>query len=212
MLGEPIRDRRAERRAATRAEILDAAWGQVRANGLAALSLRDLAKTVGMQPPSLYGYFESKHAIYDAMFAQGAQEFSDGRPSELPEDIRSAQSVMVRYFVGFCTADPARYQLLFQRTIPGFEPSSESFAIAQHSFEEMKQQMAGFGLRDPALLDLYTALVTGLADQQISNDPGGDRWIRLIDDAVTMYWDFVERQSTTPKAAKRGKTPAKGAR
>ena len=75
MLGEPMRNRRAERRDATRAEILDAAWAQVRADGLAALSLRDLARSVGMQAPSLYGYFESKHAIYDAMYAQGAQAF-----------------------------------------------------------------------------------------------------------------------------------------
>ena len=62
MLGNPPRDRRAERREATKAEILDAAWVQVRADGLAALSLRDLARTVGMQAPSLYSYFDSKNA------------------------------------------------------------------------------------------------------------------------------------------------------
>ena len=28
--------------------------------------------------------------------------------------------------------------------------------------------------------------MTGLAGQQISNDPGGDRWERLIDRAVDM--------------------------
>jgi hypothetical protein len=102
----------------------------------------------------------------------------------------------VGYFMRFCTADPARYQLLFQRTIPGFEPSHESYAISEAGLAELASRLAGFGLTDPRLLDLYTALVTGLTDQQISNDPGGDRWIRLIDDAVTMYWDFVERQST----------------
>ncbi|TMK84168.1 MAG: helix-turn-helix transcriptional regulator, partial [Actinobacteria bacterium] len=66
-----MRDRRAERREATKAEILDAAWEVVRAEGLAALSLRDLAAKVGMRAPSLYSYFDSKHAIYDAMFLQG---------------------------------------------------------------------------------------------------------------------------------------------
>lgn len=29
--------------------------------------------------------------------------------------------------------------------------------------------------------------MTGLVDQQISNDPGGDRWTRLIDDVVAMF-------------------------
>ena len=75
MLVEPTRDRRSERHAATRAEILAAAWELARAEGVAGLSLRDLARTVGMQAPSLYSYFDSKHAIDDAMFAEGATEF-----------------------------------------------------------------------------------------------------------------------------------------
>ena len=46
----------------------------VRADGLAALSLSALARAVGMEPQSLYTYFASKHAVYDAMFAQGNQQ------------------------------------------------------------------------------------------------------------------------------------------
>ena len=37
--------------------------------GLSQLTLRDIAHRVGMRPPSLYSHFESKNAIYDAMFA-----------------------------------------------------------------------------------------------------------------------------------------------
>src|SRR5215213_2178922 len=107
MLGEPVRDRRAERHAATRSEILAAAWEQVRASGLAALSLRDLARTVGMQPPSLYSYFDSKNAIYDAMYAQGAQEFVEAQKASMPmpDDPLEALKAIVHGFVGFCAAD-----------------------------------------------------------------------------------------------------------
>jgi hypothetical protein len=31
-------------------------------------------------------------------------------------------------FVEFCVEDPTRHQLLFQRTVPGFEPTAESYA------------------------------------------------------------------------------------
>jgi hypothetical protein len=112
---------------------------------------------------------------------------------------------MAHSFVRFCAADPARYQLLFQRTIPGFEPSPESFAISQGSLARFAQQLELYGITGSHAVDLYTALGTGLADQQISNDPGGDRWIRLIDDAVEMFVDFMT------KTANR-KTPAKGRR
>ena len=177
----------------------------MRANGLAALSLRDLARSVGMQPPSLYSYFDSKNAIYDAMYAQGAQQFVDEQKSSLPlgDDPVAALKAVVRFFVEFCAADFARYQLLFQRTIPGFEPSPESFKISQDNLEELAALLARYGVQSPEALDLFTALGTGLADQQLSNDPGGDRWIRLIDDAVEMFYEHITKKAKQPARGKR---------
>ncbi|HEY6531300.1 MAG TPA: TetR/AcrR family transcriptional regulator [Acidimicrobiales bacterium] len=196
MLGEPTRDRRAERREATKVEILDAAWAIAREEGLAALSLRDVARRVGMQAPSLYGYFDSKMAIYDAMYAQGAQQFVDAeRWDEMTGDARHDIRLIIHTVVEFCTADTARYQLLFQRTIPGFEPSPEAFAVSVDELDRLAAHLATCGLTEPGDIDLFTALGTGLTDQQISNDPGGDRWIRLIDDAVDMFVDHIEKRN-----------------
>ena len=174
-----IRERRRE---ATRGEILDAAWDLARARGLAGISLKDVAAAVGMQAPSLYSYFASKNAIYDAMFAAGYAQLL-ARVEGI--EARSLHDV-ARVFIELCVEDPVRYQLLFQRTIPGFEPSVESFAAAQQFYERGRQEVAKHGLTTQADLDLWTALMTGLTDQQISNDPGGDRWLRLVDEAVDM--------------------------
>ena len=190
-LGEPTRDRRSERHAATRAEILEAAWQLVREQGLAALSLRDVAKAVGMQPPSLYSYFASKSAIYDAMFADGYRQLLEVRSALPPATDDDGFKAGARAWFTFCTADPARYQLLFQRTIPGFEPSPESMVLAFQAYEIGQAQLAGVGVTKPEAMDLYTALLTGLTDQQISNDPGGDRWGRLLDDAIDMFLTHV---------------------
>ncbi len=196
MLGTPKRDRRAERREATRAEILEAAWEQVRAEGLASLNLRDLAARVGMQAPSLYSYFDSKHAIYDAMFAQGAQEILEReREMEVTGDPLQDLQAGARLFVGFCTEDPVRYQLMFQRIIPGFEPSPESYAIAVETLELVRERLAASGLTDPRDLDLLTGVTAGLTNQQISNEPGGDRWVRLVDEAMEMYFEHVSSRS-----------------
>src|SRR5664279_6283442 len=71
------RDRRAERHQATRHRILHAAWALARDRGLAGWSLRDVAVEVGMRAPSLYVYFESKNALFDAMFADGYRALLD---------------------------------------------------------------------------------------------------------------------------------------
>jgi AcrR family transcriptional regulator len=200
MLGEPRTDRRSARREATKAEILDAAWELVRADGLAALSLRDLADRVGMRAPSLYQYFASKHAIYDAMFGQGARaalEELGTRP--VGNDPRAALRERAHRMFEFTTSDPARAQLLFQRTIPGFEPSPESYAPAVELLDFTRAQLAALGITDPDALDLWTALMSGLTSQQLANDPGGTRWARLIDRAVDMYLSQVAPTTTRPK-------------
>jgi AcrR family transcriptional regulator len=195
MFETPTRDRRAERREATKAEILEAAWDMVRAEGLAALSLRDVARRVGMQAPSLYSYFDSKHAIYDAMFAQGCQAFVERALPPLTGDPLSDLREGMRSFVTFCVADPVRYQLLFQRTIPGFEPSPESYALAVEGLDATRDRRVAMGFTDPEVLDLLTAIGAGLAAQQVSNDPGGDRWLRLLDEAMEMFFAHVSNRT-----------------
>ena len=196
--GQPRRDRRTERRQATIDEILATAWRLAGEHGLAGISLRELAGHVGMRPQSLYSYFESKHAIYDAMYAQGCRQFAEGQAGwELTGDLEADIRTIATSFVQFCTEDPVRYQLMFQRTIPGFEPSPESFAISEQSLGQVVAHLATLGIDDPRHIDLFTAIGTGITDQQISNDPGGDRWVRLLDDAIAMYVAHVTRRSGT---------------
>jgi AcrR family transcriptional regulator len=185
-------DRRRVRHEATKQDILDTAWSIVRADGLTALSLRALAHAVDMEPQSLYTYFASKNALFDRMFADGNTELLNRfAEAEIPDEPRAALRAVAHLFVAFATEDQARYQLLFQRTRPGFEPSPESYAIAVQVFASTQAKLIRAGLRDEADFDLWTAVVAGLASQQLANDPGGDRYVRLIDDAVAMFADHV---------------------
>lgn len=185
---------RARRRRQTTAEILDAAWGLARRHGLASIAMRDLGRAVGLRAQSLYAYFDSKAALYDAMFRQGHEalrELWSTWPDDLAgtDDPRAVAKELNRRFVEFCTEDPVRYQLLFQRVVPEWEPSPESYAIAVEQLEHLRRALASVGVEDDEAVDLWTAIVTGLVDQQISNDPGGDRWTRLVDVAADMFFD-----------------------
>jgi AcrR family transcriptional regulator len=200
--GNTIVDRRTARRQATQAEIVEAAWAIVREEGLAGLSMRDLGQRLGMRAQSIYSYFASKNEIYDAMFLEGYRAFADcmvaaGTDERGASDPLAAARATAHAFVEFCTIDPVRYQLLFQRTIPGFTPSAESWALAVDVYEQVRVRLVAVGFRDQATLDLWTAVMTGLADQQISNDPGGTRWTQLIDRAVDMLLIDVQTHTST---------------
>jgi AcrR family transcriptional regulator len=201
MVANSTRDRLAERREAVTAEILEAAWDVAHSEGLAGLSLRDVARRIGMRPPSLYWYFDSKRAIYEAMFVQGNQQLLARLAEQRwPREPRAFLRLCARVFVTFSMEDVQRYQLLFQRTIPNFEPSADAYAVAMRVFDEMRQRFAAAGLGGDEAFDIWTALVSGLSAQQNANDPGGDRWLRLIDDVVDMYLAHaIKSQNTRAK-------------
>src|SRR6056297_576027 len=128
------------RRAATRSVILDAAWSLAREMGLTSFSLRDLAGRVGMRAPSLYEYFAGKHDIYDAMFLAANQDFLAAALERVPatDDARELFTAAARFFLEFAADDPVRFQLLFQRSIAGWEPSPAAYAPAVQVYEHMR--------------------------------------------------------------------------
>jgi len=199
-----------------RAQILDAAWELVRDEGLAALSMRVLAERVGMRAPSLYTYFPSKNELFDAMYAQGLQQFADrlSRSPVGPSPVTTLRN-RARTFVSAAVEDPLRYQLLFQRPIPGFVPSPESLAIGLASLAETRAVAEAAGLADQRAFDLFMATTRGLVELQLANDPGGDRWVGLADEAVdllTTHRAPAPRTSTSSpgRAGTRTPRPARG--
>jgi AcrR family transcriptional regulator len=206
MVDTPIRNRKTERREATKAEILDTAWDLVREQGLGGLNLRDLAPRIGMRAPSLYEYFASKHAIYDAMFAQGYRQFTAAMVAVDALSGEEGLRAMAHRAMAFMVEEPARYLLLFHRTIPGFTPSPESYAVSVEQLDRARAWFARNGLDDPGALDLFTSLIGGLAGQQIANDPGGDHWVRLVDPAVDMFLTYLRAGGQTTTRRTPGRT------
>lgn len=180
------RERRRER---TRTDILDAAWRLAERDGLAGFTLRDLANEVDMRAPSLYTYFDSKAAIHDAMFVQAHQQLeavADRTPVD-PGDPRGTLLAVVTSYLDFCQASVPRYQLLFTRVLPDWEPSPEAYARAVAFQDRLDALLAELGMPGEQTRDLWTAMVSGLASQQVANDLGGDRWVRLVPSVVDMF-------------------------
>lgn len=188
-----MRNRVAERRKAVRTEILEAAWEVAHEKGVAAITLKDVADRVGMRPPSLYSHFASKNAIFDAMFAQAWQGCLDALQAAvdggLPDDPRLAMTLMGRAYFDYAVADQARNQLMNARISADFRPGAEAYAPSLAVWELGRTQFAKVGVTAEEDLDLYSAVVGGLVDAQLANDPGGDRYARQLDRAIGMLAD-----------------------
>jgi len=195
MLATAPADTRASRREATRARILEAAWAHARRDGLAAITLRQVAEAVGMRAPSLYKHFPSKNAMYDAMYAQGVQQLAARLGARRQgRDARSTLRNRVRAFVAFCVEDPVRFQIMMERPVPGFEPTPESYRMALAALSGTRADLEATGIRGMRAVDLMRAITHGLVSLQVANDPTGTRWTRLVDEVMDMFFAHYGRK------------------
>jgi AcrR family transcriptional regulator len=170
--------------------IIAAAWQLAQEKGVAGLSLHALARQVGMRQPSLYEYFASKDALYDAMCADGNRQLLERLDSvSLPRDPRAALKKFFRTFVDFSVEHRARSELLFQRHIPGFAPSPESYALAEEVLARVVKVIHAAGVTQQGDVDCIVAMVGGIVETQMANDPGGTRWTRHLNRLVDLYVD-----------------------
>jgi AcrR family transcriptional regulator len=185
----------ARRREAKIASIVEAAWALSNEEGVAALSLHGLARKVGMRQPSLYEYFDSKNALYDAMFADGNRQLLARLETTIfPADPRAALKKYLSTFITFALEDPARCELLFQRHLPSFTPSLESYALAEQVLDHLNKLALSAGVTDRGDADCLVAITAGLLEAQLANDPKGDRWTRHLNHLVDLLLDDIIRR------------------
>src|SRR5579862_845745 len=133
----PPSDRRARRRLETIEEILDIATEVMTEEGVNGLSLAEVARRLGVHPPSLYKYFPSLMAIYDALFLEGQRQ----NLAALRGGMQGAESGLDALIAGleasgrWCLANRAVAELLFWRPVPSFHPSPEAFAVSLEMVE-----------------------------------------------------------------------------
>lgn len=193
-----------ERRQRNREEmisaILDAARAVMREEGVAALNLQEVARRVGMRAPSLYTYFPSKIAIYEALFVMGMRMYRErveqiiqtygGTWEGLNAGLTNAMTFAHEY--------PELYQLVFERPVPGFVPSEEGMEEGRKLDEITHRFMAELvnsGLAEPGVPAeqasyLFIAVMQGLAALHVANEPhqpvSSSRFGSLIPAAMTL--------------------------
>lgn len=117
---------RERRRAETVAEIRAAALAQLADVGPGGLSLRGVARAVGMTVQSLYHYFDGRDALLTALVEDAHHELADavlaavdGSRGGPPYARRVAATAAFRTWA---LGHPARFLLLYGTPVPGFAP------------------------------------------------------------------------------------------
>lgn len=180
---EPARlDRRARRRQETIEEILEISVVVMTEEGVNGLSLSEVARRLGVQPPSLYKYFPSLHAVYDAIFERGQRENLEVMRAAMAEAAPGLDALTEGLEASgrWALENQAVAQLLFWRPVPSFEPSVEALAPS-HEMVALQQQAMndavdagelGEGARDVESVYLVSTFIMGVLSQAMANEPG----------------------------------------
>lgn len=166
-----------QKRADMITRILDTARAIMRAEGVAALSMQELARRMNIRAPSLYNYFSSKMEIYDTLFRLGHHQFTIQINHYLNEenDWQTQLSGLMTSYMDFALQNPELYQLCFERPVPGFVPSQESlqisFGVLDQLYAHVKTwlPMLNTSLNEKQVTDLLIAINHGVTALHLAN-------------------------------------------
>ena len=221
MTAEPVRlDRRHRRRLETIEEIVDVAVEVMTEYGVGGLSLGEVARRMGMRTPSLYVYFDSKNAVYDAVFARGWQGVLEQMRRSYAEledatDLPAYFLSSARVFLVWMLEHPVHFQLMSWRPVPGYQPSAQAYApavemlSAAHAMFDVLQERGLFrpDADTALLLRTWTILTSGVMTQQMANAPDepfdAGTFTSTLPELVSM---FLAQYGTPPRSRSKGKT------
>jgi AcrR family transcriptional regulator len=115
-------------------EILDAARNHLAIEGPAGLSLRAVARDLGMVPSALYRYYESRDALLTALIIEAYRGL--GEAAQVADDSIEPASFDRRWFAttgairDWGIAHPQEWALIFGSPVPGYRAPQETNAVA----------------------------------------------------------------------------------
>jgi AcrR family transcriptional regulator len=212
-----IGERRTRRRQETIEELLTIAEDLLNTDGANGMGLSEIARRLGVKPPSIYKYFDSLMAIYDALFARGQQEhlaamrtaMNDASPG-LP-----ALTAGLEASGRWCVTHPGIAQLMFSRPVPGFEPTPEAMAPSVEMVQIQRDALAdavaagqlGPGAATDQAIWLISVMISGLIGQTLANEPklpwGTGRFSpllpKLLESLTAIYPPKPGRSARSPR-------------
>lgn len=131
---------------------VDEAFRIIEAGGLEKLSLREVARRLGVSHQAPYKHFPSRDHILAAVVARCYGEFAAGleaRPRS--DDAWADLAAMGEVYLAYARAHPLKYRLMFNTALPDPDVHKEMTAQAAHAFSILRDRLETMSLRPTGL-------------------------------------------------------------
>jgi AcrR family transcriptional regulator len=111
--------------------IKEAAWRQISKSGASSLSLRGIARDLGITAPAIYNYFPDRDALVTALVSDAYTSFGD-RQLDAMNSIPGPGKELDRLratglaYRAWALEHPHRYMLIFGNPVPGYVPPMQA--------------------------------------------------------------------------------------
>jgi AcrR family transcriptional regulator len=168
-----VRPKRSEQQPDLGKAIKEAAWSQIAETGAAALSLRAVARQLGITAPAIYHYFPSRDDLVTALIADAYNSLGDMQreainmvPSgELAEQFTRLGLAYREWAIRY----PQRYQLIFGTPIAGYTaPADRTVPAAAWALQPLihiLQELFNAGLLDLRMLPEQSSALQRMLQQ-----------------------------------------------
>ncbi len=172
-----------------RGRILEASLALLDQEGLAALSMREVARRAGVSHQAPYHYFADKESILAALVTDGFRELTARLQRALDQvprgDIREALQRTGAAYVGFALDQPGIFRIMFRPELVDLSRFPEAQEQGRLAYAQLERLVATMGLPgDPeAQASFQWSVVHGLAWLLLDGGLGQNLGTRAAKDA-----------------------------
>ena len=167
--------RRERARAATIAEIKEAAFGLMAESGTIDVRFTDIARVMGMTPPALYRYYADRDDLLGDLISDCYEHLgaavAAGRDSVPADDIAGRWYAAATAYREWARTQPQRFALIFGLPVPGYVapedgPTTEAAKRAMSQLGDLFVSAALAGsLRRPLVTEVSDAIADCASDK-----------------------------------------------
>lgn len=149
--------RRERLRAETIDEIKRAAIDQIESDGAASVSLRGIARDIGMSPAGLYRYYDGRDALLTELITDAYTDLAIAVEAAIAAERGTSAARLaagIRAYRRWALAEPNRFLLIFGTPVPGYAapeggPTVEANRRMGQAFFSLAAQALARGELDP---------------------------------------------------------------